>query len=130
MHSLLDSGEQMFFNGSGCPEPMVEPEWDRIDRNVFDDRDIRLDDVREEEREKAVRLFVRLKSWDFGNGMADPQGLMIRAAVSSWAVVPLLRPLTLTKLAIGLGLKKQSLGRWVDHFKRRFPEIRNSHMRE
>lgn len=128
MHAFLD--QDLTATDQGTIEPICQPDWDSIERSVFDDAGIRIADVRDAEREKALRMFIRLKSWDFKNGMKDPIGLMERAAVSSWAVVPLLRPLTLTRFALCLGLKKQSLGRWVDDFKLRFPEIRNDHMRE
>lgn len=108
-------------------EPIFNPEWDQIERNVFGYQCP--DEAEGENREKAIQTIIRLKSWDFQNGMKDPHGLMIRSAVSAWAVVPLLEPLNLTQLAEGLGLKKQSLGRWVDQFKRDFPNIRNKHMR-
>lgn len=108
-------------------EPTVDPEWDRIDLNVFSHHPD--DDVDGEHKEMAVAMFTRMMAWVFQDGMNDKQGLMIRAAVASWVVVPLLQPLTLTQLALGLGLKKQSLGRWVDRFKIDFPNIRNKHMR-
>lgn len=113
----------------GRLEPTVDPAWDEIERGIIGDA-ISEADVRDNERENALRFFVKLKAWDFQNGMKDPHGLMIRSAVSSWAVLPLLRPLTLTRLALGLRLQKQSLGRWVDDFKRTFPNIRNCHMRD
>jgi len=42
----------------------------------------------------------------------------IRATILCWVFLEHLRPLTLTDLARASGKKKQSIGRWVDEFKR------------
>jgi phage antirepressor YoqD-like protein len=43
-----------------------------------------------------------------------------------------LRPLTLTQIAKSYGMKKQSLGRWIEDdgvgFKDKFPTVKTSHM--
>jgi hypothetical protein len=121
--------ETAFFNEQHRREPTCEPDYDAIDRNVFGVDDVTLDGASTEARELAVRMMIRLKSWDFQDGLKYKEGLMIRSAVSAWAVVPDIRLFTLTQLSLGLGLEKQSLGRWVDRFKRDFPLIRNDHMR-
>jgi hypothetical protein len=50
--------------------------------------------------------------------------------VQNWFLIKELQPLSLTQLARMYGKDKQSLGRWVDDFKRRFPGLRNCHMKE
>ena len=78
----------------------------------------------------GMRLAMRkLFAWVWQGGMADDRGRQIRNAIVCWIFLEELRPLTMSQFARGLGLHKQSLGRWIDDFKRQFPEIRTPHMR-
>lgn len=56
-------------------------------------------------------------------------GVAIRSIIVSWLMLRELQGLTLTQLAGMYGLDKQSLGRWVDDFKRTFPSVRSCHFR-
>jgi hypothetical protein len=78
----------------------------------------------------ALKAFTHLVEWVWQDGMNNVEGLQIRASIVCWIFLPQLRPLTLTQMAQGFGKKKQSLGRWVDDFKRCFPRIRIAHMKD
>jgi hypothetical protein len=58
------------------------------------------------------------------------EGKAIRQAIVEWFTIKELQPLSLTELARMYGKDKQSFGRWVDDFKKRFPGLRNCHMKE
>ena len=79
--------------------------------------------------EAACVGFTRLMEWLWQDGMKNSEGLQIRAAILCWVFLSQLRPLTMTQMAAGFGKKKQSLGRWVDDYKRQpdFPRI--AHMK-
>jgi hypothetical protein len=57
-------------------------------------------------------------------------GIAIRGLIVAWIVVKELQPLNLTELSRMYGKDKQSLGRWVEDFKKRFPGVRNCHMKD
>ncbi len=131
----------------GHLEPSVEFDYDSIDRNVFhteqDDKRPMCDvgdtdnvedskafkDFTDLEIDAACKVFTRLVEWIWQDGMKNVEGLQIRASIVCWIFLSQLRPLTLTEMAKGFGKKKQSLGRWVDDFKRAFPRIRICHMK-
>lgn len=108
-----------------------EFDYEAIDRNVFrvepkDDSD----EFSAEEIDAACKVFTRLVEWIWQDGMKNVEGLQIRAIIVCWIFLSQLRPLTLTQMAAGFGKRKQSLGRWVDDFKRSFPRIRICHMKD
>lgn len=78
---------------------------------------------------RALEVFLgRLGDWIFAGGNGKPQGVMIRAHVAFWDVLPYLRGLKQTDLAELMGLAhKQSVGREVSDFRDRFG-WRNGHM--
>ena len=61
--------------------------------------------------------------------MKNPDGVKIRAIICCWIFLKELRSVSETDMAVGYGLKKQSLGRWVEQFKKHFPHIRISQLR-
>ena len=81
---------------------------------------------------KALRVQF---AWVWNYTPTNLDGLVIRAAILSWIWIPHLRSMTETQLSLmlpnpnGVGKAKQSVERWVDPFKLRFPEARNQHMR-
>lgn len=80
-------------------------------------------------RDAAANMLKRVLEWVWQRDPQNAQGIEIRAAIACWVFVPMLRPLTMSKVAAYCGNRdKQSLGRWVDEFKRDFPEIKTSHM--
>jgi len=86
--------------------------------------------VEERDLEAAQEVIRQLINWIWQDGMKNPEGLNIRAIIVCWVFLPHLHPLNLTELARAFGKHKQSLGRWVDDFKRQFPGIRNPHMKK
>jgi len=74
------------------------------------------------------QIFSALVNWIWQDGMKDERVIQIRAVIVCWVFLKHLHPLNLTELARGFGKDKQSLGRWVDDFKLKFPTIRNPHM--
>jgi hypothetical protein len=92
--------------------------------------DTDLSDVSPQELEAAQKAFRILLEWIWQNGMRNPNGVKIRAIICCWIFLQQVRKtVNLTKLAKGYGMKKQSLGRWVDNFKRDFPQFKVAHMR-
>jgi hypothetical protein len=83
-----------------------------------------------EQLEALLKIFRSLIGWLWQNGMKNPEGINIRATIPCWVFLSHLRPLTLSDLARASGKQKQSIGKWVDEFKRAFPGIRNSHMKD
>ena len=57
-------------------------------------------------------------------GFPNRDGLFVRSIIVAWVFVPQLRSYSMTHMASAFGLKKQSLGRWTDDFKRTFPELK------
>jgi hypothetical protein len=89
---------------------------------------VELSEMSQEDVDRALTVLRVLLLWIWQNGMKNSEGLKIRAIVVCWIFLKELRPMTLTQLTGGFGMKKQSAGRWVDDFKRRF-KIRTPHMR-
>jgi hypothetical protein len=105
-------------------------DYDAVERSLFDVSPADdLTEITPLELEAAQRAFSRLLAWIWQDGMKNPDGVKIRAIILCWIFLKHLRPMTLTELAMGYGMKKQSLGRWVDQFKRDFPEYKTCHMR-
>lgn len=114
----------------GAITPAVEFDYDLVEQNLFGPKAVKeLKKISSKDIEAARQAFRILLQWVFQNGMKNPDGLKIRTIICCWIYLEELRPMTLTELAIGFGMKKQSLGRWVDEFKKDFPDVRIPHMR-
>jgi hypothetical protein len=91
-----------------------------------------LADMRADDMERAFKLLQAVMRWVHQNGSNNLNGVAIRALIVCWHTLPYLRPLSLTELARGYGLKKQSVGRWVEEppngFKVKFPTVKTGHM--
>lgn len=85
------------------------------------DPDAKRDDV----TELVCEEFRRVYSWIYQPPCKDMDGFICRSIIGAWVFIPEIRSLTLTEIAGRFGKHKQSLGRWVDDFKRQFPEITN-----
>jgi len=81
------------------------------------------------EMEAARRALKEIARWMYQNGSKNPEGVKIRGIIFCWIFLEELHPLTETQLARGYGMHKQSIGRWIEDWKRCFPDIRTSHMR-
>jgi len=111
----------------GRIEPTIDFDYDAIDRSVFE---IDWENVSGADLEASSKVFKAMVGWVWQDGMRNPEGMNIRSIIVCWVFLDHLRPLTLTELSRAFGKKKQSLGRWVDDFKRAFPDIRNPHMKD
>lgn len=113
-------------------EAAVEFDFDAIRINGFDPPAPENDptEFTVEELDAASKAFTQMVSWIWQDGKNNSEGITIRAIIVCWIFLSHLRPLTLTEMARGFGKKKQSLGRWVDDFKSKFPDIRICHMKE
>lgn len=110
--------------------PSEEFDYSTVEQNLFgqsaegDETELTEQDV-----DRALTVLRMLLQWIWQNGMKNPDGVKIRAIIVCWIFLKELRPMSLTQMARGFDLKKQSLGRWVDQFKKDLPRIRISHMR-
>jgi hypothetical protein len=105
----------------------VDFDWDAVERSMgeIDEEKPGVRDV-----EATLKAMEKLLLWLWQYSPSKTEGLEIRAAIVCWVGLRFLRDKTLEDLANGLGKQhKQSIGRWHDHFKRTFPEIKTSHMR-
>jgi hypothetical protein len=106
----------------------VEFDYEIVERNVFSSAEP-AETGNQSAIDASVILFQRFTRWVFQDGKKNADGVKIRAMIVCWIFIPELRSLTETDLAIGFGMKKQSIGRWVEQWKRDFPHIRSPHMR-
>lgn len=113
----------------GRLEPVTGFDYESVERAVFHVEPEELRELSPEATEAGLKLFTALVTWIWQNGMRNPDGMQLRSIIVCWVFLDHLRPLSLTELARAFGKKKQSLGRWVDEFKRSFPNIRNAHMK-
>jgi len=114
------------FEEDGRPVPAVEFDWEAIE-DCGPQTD--LQGLSDEDVERGLMVLRALLSWIWQNGSRNPEGLKLRAMVICWLFLKELRPLKLSELARGFGLKKQSVGRQVEDFKKHFPGIRSPHMK-
>ncbi|HEV2210838.1 MAG TPA: hypothetical protein VG167_18855 [Verrucomicrobiae bacterium] len=113
----------------GRPVPASQFDYNQVDEDVFGHQpESDLSEFSQQEVDRALVVLRVLLSWIWQNGMKNSEGLKIRAIIICWIFLKELRPMSLTELATGFGMKKQSLGRWHDHFKTVF-KIRTPHMR-
>jgi len=103
-------------------------DYEVIDRNLFP-ADEQVFSDNQAIIDASCLLFQRFVRWIWQDGKKNPEGVQIRAMIVCWIFIPELRALTETQLAIGFGKEKQSIGRWVDQWKRDFPHVRSPHMR-
>jgi hypothetical protein len=73
--------------------------------------------------ERTVTVMSRMLEWLCQMVPKNQSGMEIRATILCWIFLPHLRSLSLTQVAAMIGRDKQSLGRWVDDFKRTFPGV-------
>lgn len=82
------------------------------------------EEIREELMEEFSQFVIKLSRWVWQNASHNRDGLQHRASIFCWRINPDLEYMTLTHLAEGFGLDKQSIGRWHDSFKREFPNLK------
>jgi hypothetical protein len=91
--------------------------------------DTDLAELSPEQLAAGLEVMDKLLKWVWQSGMKNSDGVKIRVIILCWICLKELRSLSLTDMATGYGMDKQSLGRWVDDFKRRYPTVRIPHMR-
>ncbi len=106
-HQAFDS------SGRVATEDFTEPETDEAQRDL----------------DGAIAAFEKLLNFVWQNGPKNDNGIQIRAVLCCWIFLKHLRPMSLTEMAAFIGRDKQSLGRWFDAFKKDFPEIKTTHMK-
>ncbi len=110
--------------------PVEDFDYSAVDKNLFgNDAETDLSKLSQQDVDRALTVLRVMLQWIWQNGMKNVDGVKIRAIIICWIFLKELRPLTLTQLSRGFGLKKQSVGRWVDQFKKDLPEIKTCHMR-
>jgi hypothetical protein len=123
------------FDNQGKVIGVEEFDYDLVERRLGEDLSSpeaqeELSQLTPEEVQAGLKLFRALIRWQWQDGMKNPNGLTIRAIICCWIFIEELHPMTLTQMARGFGSRdKQSLGRWVDLFKKHFPFIKTPHMR-
>lgn len=120
--------EEIAHEENGSLTQIVEFPFHEVSKNLKEKPEID-EEFSPEEIEAACKVFTSLVSWIWQNGMKNPNGITIRAIIVCWLFVKELRPLSLTEIARGFGKKKQSLGRWVEDFKLKFPNVKSVHMK-
>ena len=75
--------------------------------------------------ERTITVMSRMLEWLCQTVPKNQNGMEIRATILCWIFLPHLRNLSLTQVAAMIGRDKQSIGRWVDDFKRVFPGVHN-----
>lgn len=110
--------------------PSEDFDYESVDKNLFGkNADAELSQFTQEEIDRALKVLQILLEWIWQDGKKNAGGVKIRAIIVCWIFLKELRPMTLTQMARGYDLKKQSLGRWVDSFKKDHPQVRTCHMR-
>lgn len=128
---MIDANESAFDDNSE-QVPTCGPDWDSIEAALAEtDFASEIADMRAEDLEKAFKVIEGLMGW-IHNGSLDCRGIAIRSIIVGWLCLPHLRSLSLTQIAERHGMKKQSIGRWVEDqargFKVKFPTIKTAHM--
>lgn len=95
----------------------------------FNEADTDLSQLSDRDMQAGLIVMDKLLKWVWQSGMRNPDGVKIRAIILCWICLKQLRSVTLTDMANGYGMDKQSIGRWVDEFKRRYPTVRIPHMK-
>ena len=110
-------------------ELTTDPDWDELEKLIFgvDSSDSRAASV----SAATVELMRKMMEWVYGDFKSpDKRGIANRSIVLCWFVLPAIERLSLTELAAVHGCSKQNLGKCSTAFQKRFPEVRNSHIKK
>lgn len=125
------------FDQNGTVTATVDFNYSEVDELLQGDRlnssDIRRmieEAAREEGMHMAAQAVGSLARW-LGT-TKNKHGIACRGIVLNWLYDSLQHDCSLTEIAGQYGLKKQSVGRWVDDFKKEFPQavIHLKHIRK
>lgn len=97
-------------------EPSVDFDFESIDPNLH----AQIDDAA---REMAAGALKSLLEWISGPNH-KPEGVMLRAHVAMWFLLPEYSKMSQTELAEEIGVCKQSLGRQMSSFRDAFPGLK------
>lgn len=109
--------------------PTQDFDYVQVEENLFGGMEGEIAELSQEDVDRALKVLDMLLRWIWQDGTKNHDGVKIRAIIICWVFIKELRPMTLTEMAAGYDLKKQSLGRWFDEFKKDFKGVRTSHMR-
>jgi hypothetical protein len=113
----------------GKPVGWTDFDYDTIEDRLFNFKPGDLSEFSQEDVDRALKVFTTLLDWVWQSGMKNGNGIQIRAIIVCWVFLKHVRPLQEAELARGFGKKKQSINRWVEHFKKSFPRIKIPHFR-
>ncbi len=123
-------GSQIAYGEDSHLTPYQEFDYEAVDQSFSKDvSEFDISKFSQDDIDRTLVVMEVLLKWVAQSGMKRPEGVQHRAVIMCWVFLKMMRPLQLTQLATGYGIHKQSLGRWVDDFKRHFPRIRIPHMR-
>lgn len=112
-------------------EPSTEFDFTQVDIDMFNVKpDDDLTGINQEDLDCAITALRSLLQWVWQDGSNNEDGVKIRGILVCWIFLKELRSISLTQMAKGYRLKKQSLGRWHDDFKETFPTIKTPHMKQ
>ena len=106
----------------------VDFDWNKVARDLGEPLDETDEAKQSEARDMTAAAMNKLFLWVWQRGKNDKRGLAHRAAILCWVFLPQIHELSMTDLATGFGLHKQSIGRWVEDFKKAFPYLKNCNM--
>lgn len=121
-----------------CDHPTAHDDNHEVVESVdfpYDEIDRRLTGVfyngddGEPDHSLAGQAMARIMEWVWQGGPKNMDGMTIRSTVACWIFIKHLHALNLTQMAAMVNKDKQSLGRWVDEFKKEFPQVKTEHMR-
>lgn len=113
----------------GSRVPIEHFNYDAIDPAEFDIEPEELKDFSPANLEDATKLLRTVLTWVWSGGINNIEGLQIRAMIVCWIFLERLKPLTETELAKIFGKDKQSVGRWVEEWKKAYPTVHTPHMK-
>jgi len=125
--NMIIMHEDYGFDENGRKVWVTQFDYDKVDQDLSKYSQ-RKETFTAKEVDAAIKVIDKLLCWVWHNGMRNPEGIKIRAIVVCWILLKPLRPFSLTGISKLYGKKKQSLGRWVDQFKREFKFL-TPHMR-
>jgi len=94
------------------PVDFVDFDYDAIDGERDEDPEI-----------SGVELVSALCEWVVQTVPRNRDGIELRAVIAAWTFCSHLRGYNLTEISAMVGRDKQSLGRWVEDFKKTFPGV-------
>lgn len=113
------------FEGRGAPIESVDFDFDAVDEALSSaiSPNKAANHPTSQHAEAELAALKTILEWVVQKVPKNQNGIEIRATIAAWIFLPYLRTMNLTEIAATVGRDKQSLGRWVDDFKRRWPGV-------